>query len=92
MADYDGSEGIGWPLNLGQRGSVSGGMAVRNRSDRTLVLDRVEGSAWSTAARTYRRVRDAVPTGIGRVFGYHVPAAAKPCQAPSSSHTRTSRS
>jgi hypothetical protein len=42
VADYDGAEGIGWPLNLGQRGSVSGGMLIHNRGDRSVALDRVE--------------------------------------------------
>ena len=41
VAGLEGREAIGWPLRIGERGSVSGGLTIRNRSNQK--LDSVEG-------------------------------------------------
>lgn len=71
----DGNAGIGWILHLGQAGSISGPLIIRNTSDHQLVLDRVEGVGLQNGGPdiigAYIVSR---PNSIGRVYGYRVPA------------------
>jgi hypothetical protein len=70
-----GKVGMGWILHVGQSGSISGPLIIRNASDRQLVLDRVEGVGLQNGGPdilgAYVLSR---PNSIGRVFGYRVPA------------------
>ena len=72
---FDGSLGIGWPLELGQRGSVSGDLLIRNTGDRPLVLDHVEGvGLHGGGPDIIGAYLVAPPPSIVRIYGYRVPA------------------
>lgn len=71
----DGKIGISAALRLGQLGSVSGPLMIRNTSDQQLVLDRVEGVGLENGGPdiigAYVLSR---PNSIGTANGYRVPA------------------
>ncbi len=70
----NGGLSMGWILHLGESGSISGPLIIRNTSDRQLVLDRVEGvgllNGGTDMIGAYVLTR---PIGIGRVVGFRVP-------------------
>ena len=75
----DGKVGMGWILHLGQSGSISGPLIIRNTGGRPLVVDRVEGTGLQGGGPdilgAYILSR---PNRIGRVYGYRVPANGSP--------------